>query len=105
MVTPTRVIHSIICCRILLNLRQAAVCGGNLTGVSTGLVFAVVPGQQTNRAETIQLEAYGARSAEEDPRRQEDVLCFAMEIIQLEGLNEVSMVGRIRTLLYTRAPK
>ena len=74
MVAPTRVIHSIICCRILLNLRQAAVFGGTSVGASTGLVFAIAPGQQTNQAEMIQLETYSTRSDEEDPRRQEDGL-------------------------------
>ena len=74
MVAPTRVIHSIICCRVLLNLRQAAVWRGGLTGVSTGMVFAVIPGQQTNEAETNQLETYSTGSDEENPRRQEDGL-------------------------------
>ena len=74
MVAPTRVIHSIICCRILLNLRQAAVWGNGLTGLSTGIVFATAHGQQTNQAETVQLEANATRGDEEDPHLQEDGL-------------------------------
>jgi len=74
MVAPTRVIHSIICCRILLNLRRAAVCGDGLTEASTGMVFATVHGQQTNQAETVQFEEYTTRGDEEGPRRLEDEL-------------------------------
>jgi len=72
MVAPIRVVHSIICCRILLNLRRAAVWEDGLTGVSTGMVFATVHGQRTNQAETAQLEPHTTRGDEEDPHRQEE---------------------------------
>lgn len=62
----TRVFHSIICCRILLNLKQAMSTKGSLTEVSTGLAFASSVGQQTNQQETIQLEGYETQSHEED---------------------------------------
>jgi hypothetical protein len=58
--TATRVSHSIICCRILLNLKQAATPENTSTGVSTGLAFRTSPGEQTNQAETVQLEARGS---------------------------------------------
>ena len=69
MAASTRVLHSIVCCRILLNLRQAASTRSTTTEVSTGLAFATSPIQQTNPAETVQLEAYGVGD-EEDSRRQ-----------------------------------
>jgi len=64
-----RVAHSIVCCRIILNLRQAASPGGTLvTTVASGLMFVNPPGQQTDQTETMQLEACGSRKDEEDPR-------------------------------------
>jgi hypothetical protein len=51
-----RVLHSIVCCRILLNLKEAVTPGNTLTEVSTGLAFASSVGQQTGRPETIQLD-------------------------------------------------
>lgn len=59
--------HSIVCCRIILNLRQAASHRNDSTTVPAGLVFATSPGQQTDQADTMQLEAFGVRSGEEDP--------------------------------------
>ena len=73
MAASTRVLHSIVCCRILLNLRQAASTRSTETGVSTGLAFATSPGQQTNQADTVQLETYGTGTDEEGPRRRADV--------------------------------
>jgi len=68
MVPLSRVVHSIVCCRILLNLRQAASPRGPLTIVrSIGLAFPSAPGQ-----ETIQLEMHNARNGEEDFPRQAD---------------------------------
>lgn len=62
----TRVMHSIISCRILLNLKEAtAPEGGSLAEVSTGLAFAHSIGQQTNQPETIRLEGYQTGSREE----------------------------------------
>lgn len=77
MAASIRVLHSIVCCRILLNLRRAASVRSTSTQVSTGLAFATSPAQQTNQAgadqtETIGLETYGARTDEEDPRRRAD---------------------------------
>ena len=70
MAASTRVVHSIVCCRILLNLRQAADRRDTSTELSTGLAFATSPEQHTNQAETIGLEGL---SDEEDPRPQADV--------------------------------
>jgi hypothetical protein len=67
-----RVVHSIVCCRILLNLRRAVTRRDGSTEVSHIIVFATAPGPQTNQAETILYEAYGTRSDEEDPHRQAD---------------------------------
>ena len=71
----TRVLHSMISCRILLNLKQAMMSQSTLTEVSTGLAFAHSNiAQQTNQQETIQLERYGAQggSLEDlDPAAQE----------------------------------
>ena len=72
MAASTRVLHSIVCCRILLNLRQAAGRRGSVPEMSTGLAFATAPGQQTNHAETIRLETYGTRSDEENSRWEAD---------------------------------
>lgn len=62
----TRVLHSIVSCRILLNLKQAMDSRGTLTEVSTGLVFARSIGQQTGQPETNQLDGYEMRSHQED---------------------------------------
>ena len=72
MAASTRVVHSIVCCRILLNLRQAAERRDSSTEMSTGLAFATTPEQQTGQAESIGLEGYGALGDEEDTRRQVD---------------------------------
>lgn len=76
MAASARVVHSIICCRILLNLKRAASPRNTSAEaeVSTGLAFATSPGQQTNQTETIGLETVGTRrqSDEEDSRRQAD---------------------------------
>jgi len=73
MVAFSRVIHSIVCCRILLNLRQAATRRGPSTILgSISFQFAIAPGQETNQVERIQLEARGVRNDEEDSRQQAD---------------------------------
>jgi len=73
MVASSRVVHSIVSCRILLNLRQAATPGGSSTILgSISLQFATLPDQETNRVETLQLETYGARDDEENYRQQAD---------------------------------
>jgi len=73
MVGFSRVVHSIVCCRILLNLRQAAIPRGPSTILeSISLQFAVAPEQETNQVETIQLEARGMRDDEENYRQQAD---------------------------------
>ena len=67
----TRVVHSIVCCRILLNLKQAAEWRGDMPDVpASGIVFAAGPGQQTNQIEMSRLEASGTRSDEEGHRLQ-----------------------------------
>jgi len=72
MVTFSRVVHSIVCCRILLNLRQAAIPRGASTILeSISLQFAVAP-EETNQVETIQFEMYGARDDEENSCQQAD---------------------------------
>ena len=73
MVAFSRVIHSIVCCRILLNLRQAATPRGPSTVLeSISLQFAIAPEEETNQVEAIQLETYGARDDEEISRQQAD---------------------------------
>jgi len=72
MAASARVIHSIVCCRILLNLRRAADRRDSSTEMSTGLAFATTPDQQTGQAETIQLEGCATLGDEEDPHRQVD---------------------------------
>jgi len=63
-----RVAHSILCCRILLNIRRAASkgCDPTIEEGITNLVFATAPGQGTNQAETIRLEVHDGASVEED---------------------------------------
>ncbi|KAF9792916.1 hypothetical protein BJ322DRAFT_85190 [Thelephora terrestris] len=53
--TATRVFHSIICCRILLNIKQAAMPTNGTTAISAGMSFATPPGEQTSQGETIQM--------------------------------------------------
>ena len=73
MVAPTRVLHSIVFCRIILNLRRAASTRRTTTETLTGLAFATAAGQQMNQAETIQLEAYNATCSDgEGSYRQSD---------------------------------
>ena len=68
-----RVAHSIVCCRILLNIRRAASPRGPLTILrSIGLQFATALEQETDQAETIRLETDLARDGEENPREQVD---------------------------------
>jgi len=74
MISPVRALHGIICCRILLNLRQAALSKPGSTAVaSVSLAFATAPGQETNQTETTRLEARSVWSDEGDSRRQADV--------------------------------
>jgi len=73
MIGFSRVVHSIVCCRILLNLRQAAIPRGPSTILkSISLQFAVAPEEETNQVETIQPETYGTRDDEENSRQQAD---------------------------------
>lgn len=64
MAASTRVVHSIICCRILLNLKEAVTPNSTSTEVSTGLAFASSSGRQTNQPERAQLETYELRYRE-----------------------------------------
>jgi len=65
MSAPVRVVHSIISCRILLNLRRAASPRDGSTVIrSTSLAFATAPESETNQADTMRLEVW---SGEEDP--------------------------------------
>ena len=69
----TRVVHSIVCCRILLNLKQAAEWRGDLPDVpASGIVFAAAPKQQTNQTDMSRFETFGTRSGEEGHRLQAD---------------------------------
>jgi len=70
MAASTRVVHSIVCSRILLNLKRAAGSRNNSTGVSTGLAFATGPEQQTNQVETFPLDTRSTWGDDEDLRRQ-----------------------------------
>jgi len=73
MSTFIRALHSIICCRILLNLRRAATPKGPSTILeSITLQFATAPGQETNHDETIQFDTRGARDDEEESCQQPD---------------------------------
>ena len=64
MASLTRVVHSIVCCRVLLNLRQAAAPDHTSAEMSHSLAFASPPGQQTSQPESAQLEAYEPRRGE-----------------------------------------
>jgi len=72
MAASIRVIHSIVCSRILLNLKRVVGSRNNSTAMSTGLAFATSPGQQTNQADTIALGVHGTRGDDEDPCRRAD---------------------------------
>jgi len=73
MVALSRVFHSIVCCRILLNLRQAGTPRGASTILeSINLQFATLPERETDRDEVIQLEAHDTRNDEEDSRQQDE---------------------------------
>jgi len=75
MTASVRVVHSIVCCRILLNIRRAASPGdGSTVTESTGLVFATAPRPERSQVDTIQLEVYGVRSGEEDYRHGDSVV-------------------------------
>ena len=71
----TRVGHSIVCCRILLNLNRAASWRGDLSDAPThNIAFAVPPRQRTEQTEMSWLnsEASGTRSDEGGYRLQAD---------------------------------
>jgi len=75
MVALSRVVHSIVCCRILLNLRQAGTPRGASTILeSINLQFATLPERETDRGEVIQLEAHDTRNDGGDSRRQDEEL-------------------------------
>jgi len=75
MVASSRVVHSIVSCRILLNLRQAATPRGSSTVLgSISLQFATPPDQETNQVAAIQLETYGARDEENSRQRADNDL-------------------------------
>lgn len=63
MAASTRVIHSIVCCRILLNLKQAAKPKDTSAKVTSDLVFGAPPDQQTSELETV---LSGVRSTQID---------------------------------------
>jgi len=70
MTIPLRVVHSIVCCRVILNLRRAALPRDTPPSMSISLTFEAAPGERTYGAETIQLDAYGERSDGRDSRQQ-----------------------------------
>jgi len=73
LVALSRVVHSIVCCRILLNLRQAATPRGSSTILkSISLQFVVAPERGTSLAETIQLETFVVRDDGENSCQQAD---------------------------------
>jgi len=77
MVGSVRVIHSIVCCRILLNLRRAASPkGGSVTARTISLAFATAPEPERNQVDTIQLDSavYGVRSDEDDSPHRDFVV-------------------------------
>jgi hypothetical protein len=95
MAAPVRVVHSIVCCRILLNLRRAAAWKGGSTEASHIIAFATALEQQTNQAETIRHETYDTWSDEEDPHRQVDGISTWDRHCTVEELSEASTAGRI----------
>ena len=64
-----RVVHGIVCSRIILNLRQAASPGNASPTLSTGLIFA----QLANQADTVPLETGGTRDDNEDLKRNRNI--------------------------------
>ena len=66
MAASTRIIHSIICCRILLNLRQAARGRDTSIDAPSGLVFATSGDQQIAQSEIILTEREDVRRDEEN---------------------------------------
>ena len=73
MASLTRVAHSIVCCRILLNLKQAASWGSDLPDVPTrSIEFAVPPRQQTDQTEMSRLEASNTQNDEEGRHLEAD---------------------------------
>jgi len=68
MTPATRTSHSIICCRILLNLKQAIAPKdiGHSTTESRGMDFALPPGEQSSQTEAFQLETRDTRDDEEN---------------------------------------
>ena len=67
MTSATRICHSITCCRILLNLKQAATPKGYSTTVSKDIDFVIPPGEgQSDQAETLPLEACDTGDDEEN---------------------------------------
>ena len=73
MVSFIRVIHSIICCRILLNLKRATSLP-MMTSVEApidGLAFAVSPGLQLRESVTVPFEASNVEGCEEGDRNSD----------------------------------
>ena len=82
-----------ICCRILLNLKQAADWRGDLPEPqSTGIVFAAAPRQQTNRTEMSRLEASGTRSDADGHRLRAEEPSLN-DVIQPEKSSPTSIRG------------
>ena len=67
-----RVVHGIICSRIILDLRQAASPGDTFLTVSTGLIFAAPPWQRTNPTDMVLFETGGAQNENENFQGQTD---------------------------------
>jgi len=73
LVAFSRVVHSIVCCRILLNLRQAATPRGSSTVLkSISLQFEVTPEQGTSLAEAIRLDTFVVRDDGENYCQEAD---------------------------------
>ena len=73
LVLMLRVVHGIVCSRIILNLRQASSSEEDAHPVlSTGIMFEAPPLQRTNQTETLLLEIRSIRNNNEDPREQID---------------------------------
>jgi len=64
--SPFRVVHAIICCRILLNLKRAALPSGTSKWVTFSIAFANAPGgEMEDETGTIELARFGVRSTGE----------------------------------------
>ena len=68
LLSSVRVAHSLVCCRVVLNLRQAASSKGTYPTMSVDLVFATFSWEHTNQEEAELPETCGTCSHDEELR-------------------------------------